>query len=154
MKNVIWFLMVLLSACTISPLVGDLKNGEADLGTENSPKVSKRWYTTQQVNEGKLLFAATCAACHGREAQGLAEDWKQVDENGNYPPPPLDGSAHAWHHSLDILKEVIEEGGASVGGVMPGFRSVYSDEQIESLIASFQSRWSDKTYKIWQERNQ
>ncbi|MCH8532391.1 MAG: cytochrome c [Saccharospirillum sp.] len=110
-----------------------------------------RWYTNAMVEEGKATFAQYCAACHGDRAQATP-DWKTLDENGNYPPPPLDGTAHAWHHPLADLEMVIKQGGAPFGGVMPGWESVLSDQDIVKVIASFQSYWSDEIYEMWLER--
>ncbi len=70
-----------------------------------------RWYDTTQVHQGTKVFAEHCASCHGANAQGLAEDWKRPGPDGKYPPPPLDGSAHAWHHPLSVLRTAILDGG-------------------------------------------
>ena len=59
----------------------------------SEPKVEGRWYTQSQVDTGKVLFDANCVVCHGSEARGTPE-WHKPLANGNYPPPPLDGSAH------------------------------------------------------------
>ncbi|MFB3103971.1 MAG: c-type cytochrome, partial [Pseudomonadales bacterium] len=59
--------------------------------------VAGRWYTTNEVAKGKVLFLSHCASCHGQAAEGTL-DWRRTDANGNYPPPPLNGSAHGWHH--------------------------------------------------------
>jgi mono/diheme cytochrome c family protein len=109
---------------------------------------TQRWYTLDQANQGKEIFAQYCADCHGSKAESIP-NWKQVDALGNYPPPPLDGSAHAWHHPLAVLDHVIVNGGAQVGGVMPGWGEVLSFEQRMSVIASFQSYWSDEIYDMW-----
>ena len=82
----------------------------------------ERWYSDDQVTEGEQLFRLNCASCHGQNAEATP-NWKQTDANGNYPPPPLNGSAHAWHHDLDLLRRTIREGGAKLGGQMPGFES-------------------------------
>jgi mono/diheme cytochrome c family protein len=168
MKKILLLSSLLLAAC--SEQASDKDSAQVNVTAEPATQVSaqvsasdsksaepalvERWYNPQQVQEGKQLFAASCAVCHGNEAQGLAENWKKPDENGNYPPPPLDGSAHAWHHPLVALKHTINEGGAPVGGVMPAFKHVYTDAQIDSLLASIQSRWSDKIYQNWDKRNQ
>ena len=113
------------------------------------PDVSTgRWYSKDQLETGKRLFAVNCAICHGADAQGRAE-WKKTDENGNFPPPPLNGNAHAWHHSLAMLGEVIKAGGQPMGGIMPAFKQTLSDEQILALISSFQSYWDQRTYEKW-----
>ena len=107
-----------------------------------------RWYSTEQVIHGNKVFQQNCAACHGANAEATP-DWKQTDANGNYPPPPLNGTAHAWHHSLEVLRTQIREGGAPVGGVMPPFKQVLSAEQIDQAIAYFQSKWPDSLYDKW-----
>ncbi len=106
------------------------------------------WYTDEQVAQGKRLFAGLCAECHGKDAAGTP-NWRRPDANGNYPPPPLNGSAHTWHHSLEILRETIRNGGAPLGGVMPGFADKLSAQEIDAVIAWFQSLWSDEVYRIW-----
>jgi mono/diheme cytochrome c family protein len=107
-----------------------------------------RWYSTEQVTQGRQLFAQYCAACHGEKAEAT-DQWKTPDAQGNYPPPPLNGSAHAWHHPLSVLDVVIRDGGAPVGGVMPAWGSVLNSEQRISIIAGFQHYWSDDIYETW-----
>jgi len=113
--------------------------------------VAGRWYTAAQVDEGQKLFAAHCASCHGERAQGLTEDWRTTDVNGNYPPPPLNGTAHAWHHPLAVLESTIAAGGAPVGGVMPGFAGILSVAESRATIAYIQSHWSEDIYARWRE---
>lgn len=112
-----------------------------------------RWYTQEEVNRGKEVFAINCAVCHGQNAESIP-NWKTVASNGKYPPPPLNGTAHAWHHPLSVLKMVIEEGGEPVGGVMPAWGDSLSDQEIVDVIASFQSYWADSTYQLWLDREQ
>ena len=116
--------------------------------------VPDRWYTHEQVSRGKELFGQHCAVCHGDQAQGLAEDWRKVDASGNYPPPPLNGSAHAWHHPMVVLEKTIAEGGAPVGGVMPPFDGVLSVQDTRATIAFFQNLWPDDIYRRWSEINE
>jgi len=110
-----------------------------------------RWYTGEQIEQGRELYQMHCASCHGDAPQGLAADWRQTDANGNYPPPPLNGSAHAWHHSLEVLERTIAEGGKRVGGVMPGFANILQRHEIRATVAYFQSFWSVEVYAQWQE---
>ncbi len=111
----------------------------------------QRWYSERQVSEGEQLFLQNCASCHGRNAESTP-NWKQTDANGNYPPPPLNGTAHAWHHDLDLLRRTIREGGVKIGGQMPGFEGRLSAAEIDSVIAFFQSRWPDEIYQRWSGR--
>jgi mono/diheme cytochrome c family protein len=107
-----------------------------------------RWYSTEQATQGRQLFAQYCAVCHGENAEAT-DQWKTPDDQGNYPPPPLNGSAHAWHHPLAVLDTVIRDGGAPVGGVMPAWGSVLSSQQRISIIAGFQDYWTDDIYETW-----
>lgn len=114
----------------------------------SSAMATQRWYTPQQVDTGKQVFLQNCAVCHGPEA-AATPNWKQTDANGKYPPPPLDGSAHAWHHDLPLLRRTVREGGAKLGGLMPPFDQILSAQQIDATIAYFQSKWSDEIYRKW-----
>jgi len=107
-----------------------------------------RWYSNQQVERGEVVFRENCAACHGPNAEATA-NWKQRDANGNFPPPPLNGSAHAWHHDLELLRGTVRDGGQALGGVMPAFADRLSAEDIDSAIAFFQSKWSGEIYRKW-----
>lgn len=116
------------------------------------PKVAGRWYTAGQVSDGARLFAEHCAACHGAKAEGKAADWRQTLPDGSYPPPPLNGSAHAWHHTLSVLRRSVARGGIPLGGKMPPFGDQLSPAQIDAVIAYFQSQWDDKIYGAWEQR--
>ena len=107
-----------------------------------------RWYTQDQLNQGEVLFKQNCAICHGDNAEATP-DWKITDASGNYPPPPLNGTAHAWHHDLDLLRRTVQEGGQKLGGVMPPFKGKLSDMEIDQVIAYFQSKWPDDLYQKW-----
>lgn len=113
---------------------------------------AERWFNQDIVDYGGPLFQQNCAVCHGVNAEGTKE-WKKTDANGNYPPPPLDGSAHAWHHSIPQLARSIKEGGIKLGGVMPAFGDKLSDQDVLAVIAYFQSKWPDEVYKAWHDRN-
>ena len=117
----------------------------------NAP-AAERWFNQAVVDYGAKLFQQHCAVCHGTNAEGTS-DWKKTDANGNYPPPPLDGSAHAWHHSIPQLARSIKEGGIKLGGLMPPFADKLSDQDVLAVIAYFQSRWPDEIYASWHDRN-
>lgn len=117
----------------------------------SEPKVEGRWYSQSQVDRGKVLFSENCVVCHGAEARGTP-DWHKPLPNGKYPPPPLDGSAHAWHHPLRALMFTVQNGGAKFGGTMPGFKGQLDENQQEAVIAYFQSLWSEQIYQAWLQR--
>jgi len=136
------FLALILAGC-----------GQQQAGEMAQNSSLERWYTSAQVERGEPLFRENCAVCHGGEAQGLARDWRQPLPDGNYLPPPLNGSAHAWHHPLHVLQRTIELGGAPVGGQMPGFSDRLDREERLAIIAWFQDKWSDEIYALWYERS-
>ena len=108
-----------------------------------------RWYTNDQVKQGQQLFKSKCAKCHGVNAEG-EPDWRKTNEDGEYPPPPLNGQAYARHHSLDKLRQQIQVGSDLVDGEMPSFKNKLSATEIDAVIAFFQSKWTDTIYKTWQ----
>ena len=110
-----------------------------------------RWYSNELRIQGEAVFAANCASCHGSEAQGLVEDWRARQADGSFPPPPLNGSAHAWHHPLSVLLQVIDAGGTALGGNMPGFSTQLSRQEKLAAVAFFQGFWSDEIYAQWQQ---
>ncbi len=110
------------------------------------------WYSKQQVLQGESLFRQNCADCHGQNAESTP-DWKKTDADGNYPPPPLNGTAHAWHHGMELLRRTIREGGVKIGGQMPAFEGVLDSDEIDSVIAYFQSKWGDDIYQRWAGRS-
>lgn len=97
---------------------------------------------------GRQVFAQNCAQCHGAQAQG-APNWQRRAADGRYPPPPLNGTGHAWHHPTAALEQVIKEGTIKIGGNMPPWKDKLSDEDIEAVIAWFQSLWPQEIYEAW-----
>ncbi len=113
---------------------------------------NQRWYTKAQVQAGKKVFAANCASCHGFNAEKTV-NWRKKLADGSYPPPALNGTAHAWHHTFAQLMTQINDGGAKYGGKMPAFRGTLSEDEEKEAISYFQSFWNDKTYNSWKNRN-
>ncbi|MFO7604327.1 MAG: c-type cytochrome [Gammaproteobacteria bacterium] len=107
-----------------------------------------RSYDFAQLQRGKQLFRQNCAVCHGAEAEGAA-NWQQRDADGKYPPPPLNGTAHAWHHSHAQLKDVIKKGTLRIGGNMPPWEDRLTEAEMDDIIYWFQAKWSDEIYAAW-----
>lgn len=108
-----------------------------------------RWYSLAQLDRGRDVFALNCAVCHGAEAEGTVPDWRTRLDDGSFPPPPLNGSAHAWHHPQQILLRVIDYGGEAFGGKMPAFDDVLEQSDKLAAIAYFQNFWTDEIYQQW-----
>ncbi len=128
------------------------KANTRDNATQRSTEPIVRWYNQAQVERGNELYQANCASCHKPDASGTP-NWKQALPDGKYPPPPLNGTAHAWHHPLSILQRQIKVGGVPLGGTMPGFGNKLNEAQINEILAWVQSHWPDDIYRIWHERN-
>jgi len=154
------FSSVLLSACGSADsdegktvkIVETASHVEKNVKTSEQSKTT-RWYTTAQKITGKQVFKDNCASCHGDKGQGLVKEWKKADANGNFPAPPLNGTAHAWHHSKELLLRTVNNGGIPLGGTMPAFKDKLTDKEKEAVIAYITSLWPDETYAMWAQRN-
>ena len=147
--------MSLLLMVTVLTACGDPQPESAVKPDSASPPLSgltERWYTRMQAERGHALFQTHCAACHQPDASGT-KDWRSLDANGKLPPPPLDGTAHTWHHPLSVLRRTVRLGGVPLGGSMPGFAEKLSENEIDEILAWVQSRWPDEIYRVWQTRN-
>ena len=117
-----------------------------------APPPMERQLEFGKVVQGGRLFQQHCATCHGERAQGTV-NWQQRDAQGFLPPPPLNGTAHAWHHSREVLNELILNGSADGRGRMPAWKGKLSIEEIDAIIAWIQSKWPDEIYQAWLEEN-
>ena len=104
------------------------------------------------VLTGEAIYNKNCVSCHGPTGQGLAKDWKVKDENGNYPAPPLNGTAHTWHHSPAQLLYTINKGGVEMGGQMPAFEKRLTEEEKKALIDYMYSLWPKEIQEKYDER--
>ncbi len=114
-----------------------------------SPRITDQ----KLLENGNALFQQHCAVCHGQNAQGLVSNWQQRDADGKLPPPPLNGTAHAWHHPVQGLAHTIKNGTLSIGGSMPGWKDKLSDDDIFAIIIWISSLWPDEIYAAWMQRN-
>ena len=108
--------------------------------------------TKESVQLGQSTFEKNCATCHGVGAQGLTEDWKQKLPNGKYPAPPLNGTAHAWHHSPQTLLMTINNGGVALGGWMPGFKDQLTQNEKQALLDYIYSLWPESIKQKYDQR--
>ncbi len=136
-RYVLWVWVPLLVSCA-----------EPGIPWTNDP-ATQRWYSQTQVSEGRKVFLTHCASCHGSKAEG-AENWIKPDAQGFYPPPPLNGTAHAWHHPYPQLVKTIREG---TQGKMPPWKAILTEQEVSQSIAYFQSYWPDRGYQLWLQRH-
>jgi|TARA_B110000263_G_scaffold147189_1_gene127678 hypothetical protein len=86
-------------------------------------------------------------------AQGLATDWQKRGEDGKFPAPPLNGTAHILHHSISALAKTIQIGTSGIGASMPARKSTLSEDDTFSIIIWLTSLWPDELYDAWMQRN-
>ena len=105
----------------------------------------------ESVALGRGVFEQHCQVCHGPKGQGGDQDWREPLEGSNllYPPPPLDHSAHAWHHPDDVLKKIIAQGGGD--GRMPPFNEKLTSKEIRAVIRYLHTLWKPKQLE-WQQK--
>ncbi|MGD8743225.1 MAG: cytochrome c [Granulosicoccaceae bacterium] len=137
---------LLLQACNESP--------EPTASNKPVPELAKadivyeRKQDMAQIARGGKIYQQSCAECHGTQAEG-APNWHKPGPDGKYPPPALNGTAHAWHHPMAALKHTIREGTQAIGGSMPGWKDQLSEQDVEDVIAWFQAKWPDDLYQAW-----
>lgn len=112
-----------------------------------------RQHDTAKVAAGEQVYRQHCARCHGEHGEG-APQWRQAGTDGKYPPPPLDGSGHAWHHPRQWLQEMIREGSPAGQGNMPAWKNKLTEQEIDAVVEWFQSTWPDQVYAVWFEMQQ
>lgn len=117
-------------------------------GTVPPDPVTGRWYTVAEQEQGRALYAAHCAGCHGARAEGQP-GWEKRNESGYYPAPPLDGTGHSAHHPIGQVLRTLDAGGGSMGGWMPSFVDVLSDGDKRAVFAWIQSLWPADIYQAW-----
>jgi mono/diheme cytochrome c family protein len=129
-----------LAACERTP-------APAAFGTDAAPP--DRYRDAQQIARGQAVYSKHCMECHGAGGKGLPGDWRIRDAAGRFPPPPLDDSAHAWHHPTAVLLEVIREGSPGGQGNMPAWKGKLGEQEMQDVVAYIKSLWSDEVYELW-----
>jgi mono/diheme cytochrome c family protein len=140
--------IVLISGCTdpvatVTKLLQQIHPGHEETVVRN--------FDTAQIERGYSIYQKNCAVCHGPNGEATP-DWRKPLENGRYPPPPLDGTAHAWHHSTEELKRFILKGGPPGEGRMPGWEGVLAEQEIDDILVWVKSLWPDEVYDAWYKR--
>lgn len=102
------------------------------------------------VTQGKQVYDANCASCHGRKLEG-EPNWQLRKANGRLPAPPHDETGHTWHHPDSMLFDITKNG--LVPGVtappgytsdMPAYKNLLSDDEIRATLAYIKSHWPEQ----------
>ena len=97
------------------------------------------------VAQGRDIYAARCAACHGARLQGQAL-WQVEDEDSWRRAPALDATGHVWLHPDSDLVQITKSGrnpsakpGEKSG--MPAFGQRLTDRDIVAALAYIKAHW-------------
>lgn len=96
------------------------------------------------VAQGKLVYAAQCASCHGANLEGQP-NWQADLPTGGRLAPPHDVTGHTWHHNDESLFTTVKYGGQATSppgykNNMPAF-SQLSDSDIWAVLTYIKSTW-------------
>lgn len=140
-------------ASTASPMVepaaspaGGPTSSAATAPAAQPKNLAARKLDPEKIKRGEAVYRENCANCHGPNGEATP-GWRNPGADGRYPPPPLDGSAHAWHHSTETLERMIRVG--SPAGGMPAWDGKLTNQQIDDVIVWIKSLWPDEIYDIW-----
>lgn len=143
------FLLCLVTAamlgCGNSRLPGASSNQHS---VDNKTGQVKRNFDQAQIKRGESVYNTHCIGCHGANGAATSE-WRKPGTDGKYPPPPLDSTAHAWHHSTEVLKKTILKGTPPEIGSMPAWEGKLTEQQVDDVIVWIKSLWSDEIYNVW-----
>jgi mono/diheme cytochrome c family protein len=87
------------------------------------------------VEEGRALYKAHCAACHGESGKGDGPG------AGVFKPPPRDHTDKAYMSTLTDkqMADVIKMGGAMRGKPLMPSHPQFKDAQLQALVAYVRS---------------
>jgi len=100
----------------------------------------------QVLAQGKTVYQAHCAACHGARLEGQPH-WRERDGAGRLPAPPHDASGHTWHHPDAVLFKVVKYGVAQAANLkdydsaMPAYEGVLTDAEIVAVLSWIKAQW-------------
>ncbi|MBT9590743.1 MAG: cytochrome c [Thiobacillus sp.] len=145
---------LLLSACDQAPEsdVSQVPVGGEVAGADAAPLDRK--LDPAQIVRGQAVYDKNCLECHGANGKGQPGDWRIRNAEGRYPPPPLDDSAHAWHHPTKVLMEAIRDGSPGGEGNMPAWQGKLSEQEMQDTVVYIKSLWSDPVYRLWMKMEQ
>ncbi len=115
---------------------------------EPPKNLAARKLDPEKIKRGETVHRKHCASCHGPNGEATP-GWRNPGADGRYPPPPLDGSAHAWHHSTETLEKMIREGSPADIGGMPAWDGKLTNQEIDDVIVWIKSLWPDEVYDVW-----
>lgn len=107
----------------------------------------KPLFSKELAARGEPLYNQHCSSCHGQDAVGEnPADIYAQDEQGLFAAPPLNGTAHSWHHTdEDLVKSILE--GSERNPRMPPWKGVLSTEDAQALVEYIKSFWKPEHFE-------
>ena len=122
-------------------------------GCDSQTNANHARFPAEQLMLGEQVFTKNCQECHGVGAAGTVREWQKRLPDGTLPAPPLNGTAHAWHHNDKVLLRTVNNGGIPLGGTMPPFKDVLSEEEKIAVLAYIKNLWPEELYQAWLANN-
>ena len=85
------------------------------------------------VAQGQVIYAETCAVCHGENGEGLVGS-------------PLNGSAHSWHHVDNQLRSVVRDG--IPNSEMPPHGEHLTAQEIDAVLSFIKTWWTPEQQRM------
>ncbi len=98
--------------------------------------------TPDPVILGREAFIRICAACHGPNAEGYANELNA---------PALDATEHASEHPDQQIHDWIVNGKLGLGREMPAQGENLTDEEVHAVIAYLQTLWTEEQLAVQQD---
>lgn len=145
MKRIYLFILLIMFLSLILLLWFQFK--DPNMNSKITNLISSANAKNIDIFKGMELYTNNCISCHMENLVGNP-DWKSgVDEDGQRLPPPLNGTAHTWHHSPDQLFQVIRYGykkfDPNYKGKMLGNEDL-SEDDVWSILAYIKSLWPEE----------
>lgn len=104
---------------------------------------------------GEVVYRTACTTCHGANLEGQP-NWRMKDAEGNLPAPPHDKTGHTWHHSDEVLFNLVKYGPVfytpGYSGKMPAYEALLEDRDIKAVNSWIASTWPTEIQLAQRER--
>lgn len=97
--------------------------------------------TPQLIAKGHKIYERYCQACHGENGVGERPKNMYAEDQYGFVAPPLDNSAHGWHHTDANLLQTILNGSSRNPRMLP-FKDIISREDAKDTVAYIKSLWN------------
>ena len=97
--------------------------------------------TPKLIAAARKTYEQYCQSCHGKNGVGERPKDMYAQDSYGFVAPPLDNSAHGWHHTDDGLAYTILNGSSRNPRMLP-FKDMISEEDARNVVAYIKSLWS------------